>query len=102
MRNRSSGLIEPCQMFRRAVDSTTDRMWTGDSVLAIVSGSIGICGAVASVQLVVRGAEACGQRAQPAGRPLRQPPRLLGATVEDLEAVDGVGDARARGVREGL
>jgi diadenylate cyclase len=28
--------------------------------------------------------------------------RLLGATVEDLQAVDGVGDARARGVREGL
>ena len=24
------------------------------------------------------------------------------ATVEDLQAVDGVGDARARGVREGL
>ncbi len=28
--------------------------------------------------------------------------RLLGATVEDLQIVDGVGDARARGVREGL
>ncbi|GAA2519247.1 DNA integrity scanning diadenylate cyclase DisA [Pilimelia columellifera subsp. columellifera] len=28
--------------------------------------------------------------------------RLLGATVEDLQTVDGVGDARARGVREGL
>jgi diadenylate cyclase len=28
--------------------------------------------------------------------------RLLGATVEDLQAVDGVGDTRARGVREGL
>lgn len=28
--------------------------------------------------------------------------RLLGATVEDLQAVDGVGDARARTVREGL
>jgi diadenylate cyclase len=28
--------------------------------------------------------------------------RLLAATVEDLQAVDGVGDARARGVREGL
>jgi diadenylate cyclase len=28
--------------------------------------------------------------------------RLLGATVEDLQAVDGVGDSRARGVREGL
>src|SRR2546430_2044271 len=28
--------------------------------------------------------------------------RLLGATVEDLQAVDGVGYARARGVREGL
>src|SRR5256886_16082368 len=28
--------------------------------------------------------------------------RLLGATVEDLQAVDGVGDARAPGVREGL
>ena len=28
--------------------------------------------------------------------------RLLGATVEDLQMVDGVGDARARGVREGL
>ena len=28
--------------------------------------------------------------------------RLLGATVEDLQAVEGVGDARARGVREGL
>jgi diadenylate cyclase len=28
--------------------------------------------------------------------------RLLGATVEDLRAVDGVGDARARNVREGL
>jgi diadenylate cyclase len=28
--------------------------------------------------------------------------RLLGATVEDLQAVDGVGDARARGIREGL
>ena len=28
--------------------------------------------------------------------------RLLGATVEDLQAVDGVGEARARGVREGL
>ncbi len=28
--------------------------------------------------------------------------RLLGATVEDLQAVDGVGDARARNVREGL
>jgi diadenylate cyclase len=28
--------------------------------------------------------------------------RLLGATVEDLQAVDGVGDARARSVREGL
>jgi len=28
--------------------------------------------------------------------------RLLGATVEDLQEVDGVGDARARGVREGL
>jgi diadenylate cyclase len=28
--------------------------------------------------------------------------RLLSATVEDLQAVDGVGDARARGVREGL
>jgi diadenylate cyclase len=28
--------------------------------------------------------------------------RLLGATIEDLQAVDGVGDARARGVREGL
>ena len=27
---------------------------------------------------------------------------LLGATVEDLQAVDGVGDARARTVREGL
>ena len=27
---------------------------------------------------------------------------LLGATVEDLQAVEGVGDARARGVREGL
>jgi diadenylate cyclase len=28
--------------------------------------------------------------------------RLLGATVEDLQTVDGVGEARARGVREGL
>ncbi len=28
--------------------------------------------------------------------------RLLGATVEDLQAVDGIGAARARGVREGL
>jgi diadenylate cyclase len=28
--------------------------------------------------------------------------RLLGATVDDLQAVEGVGDARARGVREGL
>ena len=28
--------------------------------------------------------------------------RLLGATVEDLQAVDGVGHTRARGVREGL
>jgi diadenylate cyclase len=28
--------------------------------------------------------------------------RLLGATVEDLQMVEGVGDARARGVREGL
>jgi diadenylate cyclase len=28
--------------------------------------------------------------------------RLLGATVEDLQAVDGVGDARARGGGEGL
>jgi diadenylate cyclase len=28
--------------------------------------------------------------------------RLLGATVEDLQAVDGIGEARARGVREGL
>ncbi len=28
--------------------------------------------------------------------------RLLGATVEDLQGVDGVGDSRARGVREGL
>jgi diadenylate cyclase len=28
--------------------------------------------------------------------------RLLGATVEDLRTVDGVGDARARTVREGL
>ena len=28
--------------------------------------------------------------------------RLLGATVEDLQTVDGVGDARARSVREGL
>jgi diadenylate cyclase len=28
--------------------------------------------------------------------------RLLGATVDDLQAVDGVGDARARSVREGL
>ena len=28
--------------------------------------------------------------------------RLLGATVEDLQTVDGVGDARARGIREGL
>jgi diadenylate cyclase len=27
---------------------------------------------------------------------------LLSATVEDLQAVEGVGDARARGVREGL
>ena len=28
--------------------------------------------------------------------------RLLGATVEDLQAVDGIGDSRARNVREGL
>jgi len=28
--------------------------------------------------------------------------RLLGATVEDLQKVEGVGEARARGVREGL
>jgi diadenylate cyclase len=28
--------------------------------------------------------------------------RLLGATVEDLQTVDGVGDARAKSVREGL
>jgi diadenylate cyclase len=28
--------------------------------------------------------------------------KLLGATVDDLQAVDGVGDARARNVREGL
>jgi diadenylate cyclase len=28
--------------------------------------------------------------------------RLLGATVDDLRQVDGVGDTRARGVREGL
>jgi diadenylate cyclase len=28
--------------------------------------------------------------------------RLLAATVDDLQAVDGVGDARARSVREGL
>jgi diadenylate cyclase len=28
--------------------------------------------------------------------------RLLGATVDDLQAVEGVGEARARGVREGL
>jgi diadenylate cyclase len=28
--------------------------------------------------------------------------RLLGATVEDLQAVEGVGEMRARGVREGL
>jgi diadenylate cyclase len=28
--------------------------------------------------------------------------RLLGATVDDLQAVDGVGETRARGVREGL
>jgi diadenylate cyclase len=28
--------------------------------------------------------------------------RLLGATVEDLQAVDGVGDTRARSIREGL
>ena len=28
--------------------------------------------------------------------------RLLGATVEDLQAVDGIGDVRARNVREGL
>ncbi|GAA1803050.1 DNA integrity scanning protein DisA [Planosporangium flavigriseum] len=28
--------------------------------------------------------------------------RLLGATVEDLQAVEGVGDARARSIREGL
>ncbi|HLL65895.1 MAG TPA: DNA integrity scanning diadenylate cyclase DisA [Micromonosporaceae bacterium] len=28
--------------------------------------------------------------------------RLLGATVDDLQTVEGVGDARARGVREGL
>jgi diadenylate cyclase len=28
--------------------------------------------------------------------------RLLGATVEDLQGVDGVGETRARGVREGL
>ncbi|HEX6967221.1 MAG TPA: DNA integrity scanning diadenylate cyclase DisA [Micromonosporaceae bacterium] len=28
--------------------------------------------------------------------------RLLGATVEDLQAVEGIGDARARTIREGL
>jgi len=28
--------------------------------------------------------------------------KLLAATIEDLLAVDGVGEARARGVREGL
>jgi diadenylate cyclase len=28
--------------------------------------------------------------------------RLLGATVEDLQTVDGIGDSRARSVREGL
>src|SRR5690606_3976904 len=28
--------------------------------------------------------------------------RLLGATVDDLQKVDGVGETRARGVREGL
>jgi diadenylate cyclase len=28
--------------------------------------------------------------------------RLLGATVDDLQAVGGVGETRARGVREGL
>ncbi len=28
--------------------------------------------------------------------------KLLAATIEDLQAVDGVGEARARGVREGL
>ena len=28
--------------------------------------------------------------------------KLLGATIEDLQAVDGVGEARARSIREGL
>jgi diadenylate cyclase len=28
--------------------------------------------------------------------------KLLAATVEDLLSVDGVGEARARGIREGL
>ena len=28
--------------------------------------------------------------------------KLLAATIEDLLAVDGVGEARARGIREGL
>jgi diadenylate cyclase len=38
----------------------------------------------------------------PAGGALRQPAATARRTVEDLQAVDGVGDARARGVREGL
>jgi diadenylate cyclase len=28
--------------------------------------------------------------------------KLLAATIEDLQAVEGVGEQRARGVREGL
>jgi diadenylate cyclase len=29
-------------------------------------------------------------------------PRILSATVEELQGVEGIGEARARGIRDGL
>ena len=39
---------------------------------------------------------------RPPGRPLRHLQKLLAASIDDLQTVDGVGDSRARSVREGL
>jgi len=48
------------------------------------------------------GSAAAGHRRRPARRHFGTLQKLLGAGIDDLQAVEGVGESRARTVREGL
>lgn len=67
-----------------------------------LAGDPGLGGVAPRVPAAGEGAEAAGRDHRAARGALRGLQKLLAASVDDLQTVDGVGEARARSVREGL